>query len=194
MQSNKYSKESYIALHGLEWWSKHPNVDAVRKYKQHIKGMVGDLGCNNGICTVFFPEVAPDIEHIVGVDINPECALKGKELVSNLNLNAKISFTTSNLTSLPYPDKHFDCLLSFHTIEHIYPEDIDFVFSEMYRCLKNNCYLVIAVPFEREHFDVCHVSFFNEQTLSSALTKHNFKTIDVYKEDNNIVTGLFFKE
>ena len=103
MQSDKYAKESYIAVNELDWWEKHPNLDVLRKYKYNVKGIVGDLGSNNGICTVHFPKVC-DFDHVIGIDINPDCAIKGKALVQSLNLNHKISFCLFSYLAYPHYD------------------------------------------------------------------------------------------
>lgn len=47
---------------------------------------------------------------------------------------------------LPFSDKTVDAIYSSHTLEHIFPDKLDFVLSECYRVLKPNAPIRIVVP------------------------------------------------
>ena len=47
---------------------------------------------------------------------------------------------------LPFSDNEVDAIYSSHTLEHIYPDRVDFVLSEFYRVLKPGALVRIVVP------------------------------------------------
>jgi predicted SAM-dependent methyltransferase len=88
--------------------------------------------------------------------------------------------------------------VSFHTLEHIYPEDAPSVIKEIYRILKPGGFLLISIPYEHNYPDPCHVAFYNEQSLSELMSSCDFVIMEVYKDDHftqkNLLTGLFYKK
>jgi ubiquinone/menaquinone biosynthesis C-methylase UbiE len=114
-----------------------------------------------------------------------------------LNPPIKVAFVCANLLSIPAENNVFDFLMSFHTLEHIYPEDVDKVVAEFYRILKPGGYFVISIPYDHAYPDPCHVAFYVESSLRELFEKHGFFTIHCHKDDRwvekDLLTALFVK-
>jgi ubiquinone/menaquinone biosynthesis C-methylase UbiE len=197
MPSNKgYSKESYIALHDREWWGKHPNIDVMKKYKSYLRGTIGDLGCNNAWCTSFIPDISEVFDTIIGIDINSAAIEQAKINMRSIGKDF-ISFKKASLCDLPFNSDYFDCLTFFHTLEHIYEDDIPEVLGGIRKVLKPGGRLIITVPYENFHKDECHVSFFSVETLRLTLESADFNVEDVYIDKSSgiegLITGVFYK-
>lgn len=87
----------------------------------------------------------------IGPGFRPKIPVKGSyfldystECVNKLNdLSGKgLVFDVEN--SIPYPDKFFDLVCSFETLEHIKNDEM--LVAEVYRVLKKDGYFVIGVP------------------------------------------------
>jgi len=72
-------------------------------------------------------------------DITPKCL----DILHELGL-ATVSFDLDKSTSYPFPDNHFDAVISLSTIEHLI--NIDHFVKEIYRILKEDGYLYISSP------------------------------------------------
>ncbi len=90
-----------------------------------------DLGCGNR-------KYGLENNEVIGID---NVKLKGVDIVHDLN-------------KFPYPIKNneFDLIYTSHTLEHL--DNLDKVFNELIRILKNNGRIIIRVP----HFS-CGVSY-----------------------------------
>ena len=87
--------------------------------------------------------------------------------------------------TIPFPDKHFDGIVSFETLEHVF--DIDYVVSEFNRVLKKNGQLLVTIPFawpeHEQPYDFARYTMFG---IRSVLEKHDFEVTGIVK------TGGFF--
>ncbi|MCX6824106.1 MAG: class I SAM-dependent methyltransferase [candidate division SR1 bacterium] len=96
--------------------------------------------------------------------------------------------------TLPFDDESFDVATSFFVLEHI--EDINFLFSEMYRILKSGGVFIIGHFIQRREFiwkkdkDQFRIKFFNHriQDIEKLLIK-NFFDLHVVpiREEGNII-------
>lgn len=193
-----HEKENYISKHpDPNIWKIHANYKIMEFYKSYIKGVCADLGCNHGACTLLMLEFKNCTE-LYGFDLNNdalEIAKKNAQKMNNDNIN--IVFQKEYLDNINIKDEYFDFLMSFHTIEHIYPDNIHNVVKEFYRILKSGGYILISIPYEHAYPDKAHVAFYNEKTLVELFESCGFKTLECYKDDRfdqkNLLTGLFFK-
>ena len=201
----KYSKESYITRDAnIENWESHLNTIILNQYSEIIKGRVADFGCNHGACTIIAAR-NPNIKSIVGIDINQESILVAENLLSNCNesleVKSKVRYQVGDLTNLNrIIDNYFDSATCFHTLEHIYQEDYNIVFSEWKRVIKDGGHFIVSVPYLRAYDDPCHVNYFDENNLSELFTQQGFEVVECYRDNRegfdclNIVSKVNKKE
>lgn len=191
-------KENYITRNSSpDDWRDHINGFLIKIYQKEIKGSVLDFGCNHGACSFLLCE-NPLVEKVYGLDINEKAVevannTKNVEKFKNYNIN----FFCNNILDFA-PSEMFDTIVSFHTIEHIFPEDIDKALSILYNALKPDCYFITSIPYEHAFDDgTQHVAFYNEKTLSELFERNKFKTIECFLDmrgsESNILTGVFKK-
>lgn len=191
-------KENYITVNPEpEKWKHHANYHIIQHYSDYIKGACGDLGCNHAACTVFLLEWKERIHEIVGVDYNLQALDVAFHLALQLDPQIPINFVAANLVSLPFVSDKFDFLMSFHTLEHIYPQDVDSFIKEIFRVLKPGGHLLISIPYDHAYPDPAHVGFYTEDDLMNLFEKWGFYTVECMKDDRwfekDLLTGLFQK-
>jgi ubiquinone/menaquinone biosynthesis C-methylase UbiE len=184
----KYSKESYITRDAnIENWESHLNTIILNQYSDIINGRVGDFGCNHGSCTIISAR-NPNIKSIVGIDINSKSILVAENLLVNCNesseTKSKVRYQVGDLTNLNrISDNYFDSATCFHTLEHIYIEDYNKVFSEWKRVIKDGGHFIVSVPYLNAYDDPCHVNYFDENKLSELFTQHGFEVVECYRDN-----------
>jgi 2-polyprenyl-3-methyl-5-hydroxy-6-metoxy-1,4-benzoquinol methylase len=173
---NKYNKESYITArpNPLEW-KNHVNVKTLEDFSEFIQGDVLDIGCNHGATTYWLKNF--NIQSITGVDLNSAALDVAKDTLSKIGI-------PNNLIVQNYVDSsignEFDTIISFHTLEHIFPEDANSFVKNIYADLKKGGYFIIGIPYDKAYPDSCHVAFYTEITLSNLLESVGFKTIKCF--------------
>jgi 2-polyprenyl-3-methyl-5-hydroxy-6-metoxy-1,4-benzoquinol methylase len=188
-----YDKENYItARNNTEIWKSHPNYSILKEYEKYIQGSVLDVGCNHGCSTYWLHEF--NISKITGIDINEESLICARKNFKDLNIPN--DFISLDLTKDNINQK-YDTIISFHTLEHIYPNDIKFFLDNLYNSLNDGGYFIISIPYEKAYLDPCHVGFYNVENLTEILILSNFKKIECFKDDRweikDLLTGLFKK-
>lgn len=98
-----------------------------------------DIGCNNGLYTIKFFELAKDI---IGIDID-RVALK-KARGNNLQLYGNAEFIRARAEYLPFRDLYFDVIILIETLEHVQNQEM--AMKEVGRILKKDGYLVLYIP------------------------------------------------
>jgi len=201
----KYSKESYITRDAnIENWEPHLNTIILNQYSDIINGRVADFGCNHGACTIISARNS-NIKTIVGIDINQESILVAENLLTNCNepieVKNKVRYQVGDLTNLNrISDNYFDSATCFHTLEHIYVEDYNKVFSEWKRVIKDGGHFIVSVPYLNAYDDPCHVNYFDENNLSELFTQQGFEVVECYRDNRegfdclNIVSKVNKKE
>lgn len=192
------NKENYITRDpNPDVWRNHPNALILKRYKNEIKGNVLDFGCNHGSCTFLILE-NKNVKSVIGLDLNYNAIKIAYQTKKELYKDSKIEFIVANIINYT-TKKLYDTIVSFHTLEHIYPEDIDSVINKLYNILNKNGYLLISIPYEMAYNDPKqHVAFYNENSLSDIMNRNGFETINCYMDtecgDSGILTGLFIKK
>ncbi|GEM_PF-3228710 len=117
-----------------------------------------DVGCGRGI---FLSQIPEAIER-VGIDISHAAVAMAKEV--------GIDAYQRELPNIFLTEKKFDIITSFETLEHTrkWKEAI----KEMVRCMKDDGYLIISVPFENKIVISEHVTYFDVDRLYHFLRKH----------------------
>lgn len=195
---NYSNKENYITRTPEPMlWRHHANGEIIHTYQKYIRGYCGDLGCNHGACTLLLLDFHINIKGIYGFDLNNNAIEVAKHTTSKLNPIVPVKFVTANLLELPVKDNVFDFLMSFHTLEHIYPNDVDTFISEIYRILKPGGILLISIPYDRAYPDPAHVGFYKVDDICELFEKHHFKVIECMKDnrwnEKNLLTAVFEK-
>jgi ubiquinone/menaquinone biosynthesis C-methylase UbiE len=120
------------------WWGEH-----LHRYYEAIKYLKGDenvldLACGYGFGSNILAENTEGV--VVGGDIAQEAIDVSKQYWQQPNLVFKIL----DGTNLPFPDNHFDTVISFETIEHT-TEYIKML-QEFARVLKPSGLAIISTP------------------------------------------------
>src|SRR4051812_21778603 len=113
--------------------------------KEYVKKKtVLDIACGEGYGSNLLAEEA-DLVH--GVDIDEETIRRASAKYVRKNL----SFKAGNACSIPFPDNHFDVVVSFETIEHVH--DHYSMVTELKRVLKEDGILIISSPDRKNYSD-----------------------------------------
>jgi len=193
---DKYKKkENYITRDpDPKKWKTHPNGNILILYSDIIKGSVLDFGCNHGACTFLLCD-NPTVKSVVGLDLN-QSAIDVANNTKVLYTNCCIEFVCDNVLNFKH-NSIFDTIISFHTLEHIYPEDIEYVLVKLYNLLSYGGYFIVSIPYEYAFNNDQHVCFYNEVSLSELFEKCGFETIECLKDnrhsESGILTGIFKK-
>ena len=103
-----------------------------------------DIGCGFG---VFCNEIQKSgIEKVYGLDI---ASVKTGNIINNSN----ITFISGEAHSLPFANNSIDIVTSFDVMEHCLENDIDIIFSEINRVVKDRVILSIAYRQSKEDTD-----------------------------------------
>jgi ubiquinone/menaquinone biosynthesis C-methylase UbiE len=126
-----------------------PNETPYSSYQEHIHRYafasrftkdktVLDIACGTGYGSSYLKEKGA--KTVVGGDISSECLEFARK-----NYNAQgLNFVWLDAVNLPFPDEHFDVVVSFETIEHI--RDYRKFLAECKRVLKKDGLLICSTP------------------------------------------------
>jgi protein-L-isoaspartate(D-aspartate) O-methyltransferase len=84
-----------------------------------------DVGCGKGFLLYDFTKVLPGIE-VTGIDISSYA-------IENSKPEIRDRLQVGNATSLPWPDGHFDLVISLNTLHNLHCYDLDLALREMQR-------------------------------------------------------------
>lgn len=191
----KYEDENYIIREGTGSWENHANSKIMEAYSEYIFGDVLDVGCNTGGVTYWIHK-NEKVKSITAVDINPEVEPIFRKHMKDLSV--KVDFVVCNYTQDCLKDKQFDAIVSFHTLEHIYPEDADKFAANIASNLKVGCKFITSLPYKHGYKDDHHHSFYDEISLPMLMEKVGLKCIECFPDkrwvnESALITGLFEK-
>ena len=106
-----------------------------------LNGKVLDFGCGTGTLTVMIKQAQPDTT-VIGIDVDTEILKKATQRIEEKQLD--IILTSYNGAILPYPEKHFEKVVSCLVFHHLDTESKGRAFREIFRVLKTNGELHIA--------------------------------------------------
>jgi protein-L-isoaspartate(D-aspartate) O-methyltransferase len=104
-------------------------------YELPAKPKILDIGCGKGFLLYDYLKVIPDAE-IYGIDISPYAIANSKEEIRD-------RLQVGSATTLPWPDDHFDLVISITTLHNLHAYDLDPALREMERVGKTNKYLCV---------------------------------------------------
>lgn len=168
-----------IDLHG---YSEHPYHTSRYEFgARYIAGKaVLDIACGAGYGTDFL--LSNGAKLVVGMDMDFQTIVSSSREMS-LFANRRLSLVNASATSIPLPDKSFDVIISFETLEHI--SDYSECLGEFARVLADDGLLILSTPnalvtkpingIPRNPF---HVKEFTPQELSDLLGRY-FQSVDL---------------
>jgi SAM-dependent methyltransferase len=179
------SRETY----GNDYFSKQVGSGIVKflGYVSPLEGNVLDFACGLGYL----------VDHLLAAGVRCEAFDFSKSSVAMVNrrFHGNPLFKGARTPSgdkLPFPDNHFDLILSIEMIEHVLPEHMDTTLNELHRILKPmDGLLLITTPNAEDlekkkvYCPECgslfhpyqHVTSFTPFSLSRLLTDHGFRTM-----------------
>lgn len=101
-----------------------------------------DVGCGKGFLLYDLSEAVPGLE-ICGIDIS-------EYAIENAKPEVRSSLMPGNATLLPFPDKHFDLVISLTTLHNLHNYDLDKALREVERVGKNKYICVESYRNEAE--------------------------------------------
>jgi SAM-dependent methyltransferase len=132
----EFSGERFTPECVREIWYEH-----VHRYVLAGEGVAGkrvlDAACGEGYGSHY---LAGQAKHVTGVDISPQSITHASARYQAANL----SFLQADCRSLPFPDRHFDCIVSFETLEHMRQQEQ--LLAEFRRVLATDGFLLISSP------------------------------------------------
>jgi len=179
--NKRYKDYDYDYYYNIYW--KHANAwygPIIKLYYRHIAyyGMampagisksrkVLDIGCGIGTLVQQFNRLG---YKTIGVDVN-KAAIK--------NSITKGCFLVKTTSKLPYPDNHFDLIVSREVLEHIPASEIDSCIKEWSRVGKGSMVHIIAVSESgsRAKKDPTHINVKPEKWWEQKFKKHEFNVI-----------------
>ena len=201
---NKYSKkENYVFNFSDDWNRSHNKSKIIEQYSDILKGNVAEMGCNSGYHCFIIAE-NQNVGKVIGFDINEKSLTFANDVNRkkfSSEISKKVSFINTDLTKVDYDDSYFDVLISFHTLEHIFPEDLKNVLKEKYRVLKKDGKLLISLPYKNSFDCEQHVNYFDLDKIEKELLEVNFIKEELYIDkrmgdtpQHFCITGVFKKK
>lgn len=135
--AKKYRKLPFIYR-----WLKPFEKNRRDKVAEMIKGSnlaVLEIGCADG---QFLFDNRLKWKNIVGVDIGEKNLLKAKK--RSYNIQAQFQSEDYGREKMPYKTYQFDIVISIATLQYVY--DLDLLFDEVFRVLKNGGRFIFEVP------------------------------------------------
>ncbi|HET6224930.1 MAG TPA: class I SAM-dependent methyltransferase [Bacteroidia bacterium] len=139
-----------------------------------------DLGCGPGQTTKYLSKCG--IRGLTGIDISPEMIETAKQL------NPDLHFETGDILKLNYPDKTIGAAIAFYAIVHFTAAELETVFQEIRRCLKEKGEFLFSFHIGKEqvHLDTLldhqvniDFYFFETAVVIELLKQTGFEIIDV---------------
>jgi len=135
----------YCYLEGR--WEKVANP-IIEHYGLKVGDRILDVGAGKGFLLYDFTKVLPGIE-VNGIDVSEYAIEHAKEEIRD-------RMQIGNVTSLPFPDKHFDLVISMNTLHNLYCYDLDNALREIERVGKNKYICVESYRTEEEKVNLLY--------------------------------------
>lgn len=136
--------------------------------------VVLDAACGVGYGSAFLASV---VREVAGVDASPEAVAYAKEHYQKENTR----FEVMDVRGLNFPDRYFDVVCSFETLEHL-DEPLKFL-AQIKRVLKENGMLIISTPHVKRTVinpdNPYHKVEFSRKDFNNILRKH-FSRVEIF--------------
>ena len=125
----------------LDWFGRRAYREYLRWITQEDKKIL-DAGFGTGrFCFALAGNLLDS--QIYGIDISSSLVTKATTVAKKIN-SENVSFMSSDLINLPFPDETFDVVFNEGVIEHL--PDYEAAFAEMVRITKNGGKVIVGVP------------------------------------------------
>lgn len=180
-------------------WSRHVNAQVYHLFPGRIVGRVLDIGCNIGMMS-FLVAKDPAVTSVVGADVLYKAVEAAGRYATFLG-DDKCEFRVVDFT-LPTTllAESFDSAVTFHTLEHIYPEDLPQFMANLNLVLREGATVLVSIPLMRNYWDAGHKSLFDAGLLRELFVEYGFVAERVFSKykgmrgyDGKVLTGLFVK-
>lgn len=149
--------------------------------RDYVRGkVVLDYGCGSGYGSHY---LAPDCEHITGIDISKQAVEFAASRYQADNLSYQV-IAPAETAPLPFADNSFDTVVSFQVIEHI--QQVDAYLGEIQRVLRPGGVFVCATPDRstrllpgQKPWNVWHVKEYSKAGFSRLLGRY-FEDVEVF--------------
>ena len=140
-----------------------------------------DYGCDKGLMTDFFSSSLEGVEGY-GIDINEEAIKHAQKRFPTM------TFEVGDGITIPYPDKHFDCVIAVATIKHVRYEDREKVYAELNRVAN---YALLVEADEKEQSEEAFQGWtFYHSNFAEEFKKNFDEPVKVLHEGGDIL-GLY---
>lgn len=138
-----------------EHWARYRHVSPMVADKRVL-----DVACGTGYGSDLLAETA---RHVIGGDISPEAIAYCRDNYRRDNLK----FEVLDIRNIPYPDKSFEMVISFETLEHI--TEGEMFLMEVTRLLTDDGIFVVSTPLGGPVGNPYHVAYYQKGTFASYL-------------------------
>jgi SAM-dependent methyltransferase len=176
-------KEDYVYDTTMIWFERHLNAVLLREKADVLRGTVLDLGCNHGLAAL---HLARRGERVIGVDLNRAALRRAVSQAGDFfpGRARNVLFLNAMMQALPLRSDSFDAVLLFDVLEHIYPDDYDRVFPEIFRVVKPGGALFLVTPQGRHYDDHAHVAyFFTSGEVASIVSRYGFLVEEIVLDE-----------
>lgn len=178
----------------IDFWWGHINAKVYERYQEHFVGRICDIGCNIGMSSLLAAN-DPRVRQVVGVDIYDKAIEAAHRYARFAGLDDKVEYIVHDFTEgrSCLGTESFDSVISFHALEHIYPDDLDMFVAHLRRILKMCGKVLISIPYMYSYDSPEHASYFNKSTLRILFNGHGFDILDIRVLNDVDLVGLFVK-
>jgi len=111
-----------------------------------------DIGCGRGEIVRYCAEQGA---YVTGIDYSKDAIDLAKGAISDLSeeTQKRVVLELADAKKMPYESSSFDVIFFLDVIEHLYPEEVESILSEIYRVLKDEGRLIIHTMPNRLFYD-----------------------------------------
>lgn len=141
--------------------------------------IVADMACGSGYGSMMLSEICKEVH---GVDIDETTINEIKKRYSG---ETKVIFYNMNLIDINF-EKKFDMIISFETVEHFEEFEIDKLFFNFHRSLKDGGQFLFSTPYNQDkniHSMKWHRTFYITEEKIQSLIKKYFVIEKIWYQD-----------
>ena len=145
---------------------------SILSFAPGVEGNVLDFGCGSKP----YESIFTNATSYVGVDI---------EVSGHVHQNSKVDIFYDG-KKLPFPDDHFDAVVSFEVFEHVF--NLEEVLREIRRVLKPDGKLLVTMPFAwHEHEAPYDFARYTSYGIRHVLQNGGFEVLEVKKTTTSVL-------
>lgn len=189
----------------------HPDLSRfIQAIRQNQGQRILDLGCGSGRHVI---ALAKEGFEVFGIDTSERAIQMTQQWLDEENLQADLR-TGDIFTTLPYPDDHFDGVISTKALNHAHATQIKDAIRELHRICRSGAVLLIEMPewregkLDKEKYEevaprtvaarsgseagIPHFFFESEEELRSFFDRCNIFSVHSTGQDSYGTPGAYF--